>query len=320
MSCTTLYAVRGPDGWTFSVEKYGLVDVSSPRAAARLLRRPTREVAPGGWLCRGLWVDPDQRLVRFHSCHHQIHHPRARAWERSVQESAAWTGWDVRFAWGGNAEISELLGESTPPLHPATKVDPAPISPRHCRYDPTAHHLDYDEEPVSYTTVTDAPCLVSVISSDGRARHHAVMAHEESARGLLALGPGLAERLRNTPVWPAIEEDITEGWGILVDGRRREVGFWGLRCTPGQAADVAARYPGWSVVRLPDGYADQLARTGTDPAPWCVGAGRAWPDAPPPPGMTAPMPSRCMPAVSKDVQACTTAAHQIGWDWLQVPV
>ena len=310
MSCTTLYAVRQPDGWTFSTQKYGLVDLSSPDAVHGLLGQTTRVMTTGGWLCRGLLVDATQKLARFHSCHHELNHPTSRAWERSVQDAVAWAGWDVRFAWGGNDELAERLGESAPPLAVASEVHCATIHPRHCRYSAATHQLDYDEEPVLTATFSERPAMVTVVSADGRGRHHAVLATWESAQELLGMGPGLADVVSGSPVWPTIEEDQSGGWGMLIDQQRRELGFWGIRCTPGQVAALAKQHPDWTVTRLVEGYAAQLARAGADPAPWCVGAGRPWTLQRPYTRSRRPVPAR-----RPGVTACREVAHSIGWDW-----
>ena len=100
ISCTTLYAFRERRRWTFSTEKYGQVDVSSPDSVRARLHRPTHEASLGGWLCRGVLVDSTRRLARVHACHSDRRAAGIREWERSVQASVEWEGWDVGDAWG----------------------------------------------------------------------------------------------------------------------------------------------------------------------------------------------------------------------------
>lgn len=315
MSCTTLYAVHGADGWAFRAEKFGLVDVSSPQAVLERLRGLNPALELGGWMCRGQLIDEARRLVRFHSCHHELSQAGLREWERAVQASAAWKGWDVRFAWGGHAELSQRAGTAVEPLPVAEAVPLAALQSSHCRYDALAHLLDFDEEPVEYARFNDKLCLVSVVDSDGHARHHAVAADEQPAAGILAMGPDLVNALSDATVWPVIEE-VSSSWGVLIDTPRREVGFWGIRCTPAQVEQLAQRHPGWTVVRLVEGYADQLARSGVDPAPWCLGAGLPWPDGELPPALDSASVRRPMPTVTAGVVPCTQVGHSIGWDWL----
>lgn len=298
MGCTTFYAVREGTEWVFGLEDNGLVDLTAPSVARSLVGQTMTVACPA---CRGLLVDSVRRVLRFHSCHEQVCHPVARAWERSVQGAPQWVGWDVGFAWGGHAELAEMLGQPAAPPEPAEVVQPS-LDARHCRYDAAAHRLDYDEEALQIAQFLERPALVTVIAVDGRSRHHAVLALAEEALGLLARGPKLADAVAEFPVWPSVDEDVEQGWGIVVDRQRREVGFWGIPCTPGQVAELRRRH-GWRFVRLTEGYADQLARSGVEPGPRCVGAGLPWPRG------TRAQGCRPMPAVRPGVEACRSVAH-----------
>ena len=323
MSCTTLYAFRERGGtWTFSAEKYGQVDVSSPDSVRAHLHRPTHEASLGGWLCRGVLVDSTRRLARFHACHSDPWAASIREWERLVQASVEWEGWDVGYAWGGHDELAEILGHAATALPVAQTVELLPLPARHSRYDAVSHRLEYDEEPVHYIERSEGAALVTVIGADCRGRHHAVQACQESARALLGMGPTLADALADATVWPVLEE-VSSSWGIIVDLTKQALGFWGIRCTPAQVAQVADRHPGWTLQRLMEGYAEQLARAGVDPTPWCLGAGLPWPEdglpaelfpylkGESPPGLV----RRCMPAMTSEVTTYEQVSCSIGWDW-----
>ena len=127
------------------------------------------------------------------------------------------------------------------------------------------------------------------------------------------MGPALGDAVQRYPVWSPVEEVNLRGWGIVIDTECRELRFWGIPCTPGQCASLSQRFQGWRYVRLEEGYAEQLAQSGTDPTPWCVGLAAEWPtggDTPEPSG------TRHLPPVRSEVHPCTVRGHAIGWDWL----
>ncbi len=320
MSCTTFSAFRDRSGWRFSVEKYGPVDVSAPRTARRRLERLDR-LSPhpptlGGWLCRGLLVDDRERRLRFHSCIHERRPAIEAAWERTIRAQPAWEGWDVRFADGGANELAELLGQAVPPLPTEPTRTPWPTADwRHTRFDAQRHQLEFDVEPVELATLDEAPGLVTVVDDQRRSRHHAFAFGRDEATRAWARGPQLEELLAAAPAWPTGDEDHLGRWGILLDRPNRRLGYWGLRVTPGQAAALEAQHKGWSVQRLDNGYADQLAAAGIAPGPFCLGTGRPWPEGRLPALLERPM-DRPMPSPAHDVVPCREVGVSIGWDWL----
>lgn len=255
--------------------------------------------------------------MRFHHCIHEASSPDPEILVPALRETDAWRGWDIDFAWGGRSELTEYLG-SPPSALPSTCTLPESleVDPDHFRHDAARHRLEHAIEPLDLILLSESIVLVTVITPEGRSRHHAFVAHDDHISLALPFVRSLPDALAAAPVWPVVEEEYLGGWGLVIDEGRKAYSCWGLKGTPGELDALARARPGWTFRRDPHGYAGQLAAAGTSPAPWCTLT------TSPPHAITLPaalqgrsLPRR-LPCPRPEIRPCEQVARSIGWDWL----
>ncbi|WP_380282662.1 hypothetical protein [Kitasatospora purpeofusca] len=135
----------------------------------------------------------------------------------------AWAGWDVRWAYDGNADLRTHLG-----------LDPELVRVRGREtwagkvLGPDDEELALPEPLAAVVTVGSEGCFVVANDADPPIRE----------------GLGLLDRLAGAPEHGVCRVAVDAG--VHVDPLRRRVGWWTLGATA-EAYDMPKRWPGWTV-------------------------------------------------------------------------
>lgn len=252
------HVIVGDDGFELFYSHGGAVTMPADLARGPAWIEEVRRLRPvEDWLddvwCEGAAViDPATRTLLHFTWHHDGTADRARS---LAEIRRAWSGWDVRWAYGGIEDVVDYVG-----------VDRRTV--RTEREEVESLHGPHEDFP------QDASCVVTVRGADGVLRGYAV--HHAFGEPLWA-GPRLlhlVERLTPLPGRGVLSADDTgPDLGVHVDVARREVGCWTTAVVKGGTiADVAEWWPGWRFEFWEDRHEEQARR--------CAGEFEAFPFRP----------------------------------------
>ncbi|MFB7470286.1 hypothetical protein [Kitasatospora sp. NPDC056184] len=221
--------VRESGAYELSLSRFGAVGIdldllAGPTATLAMVRR----LGVDDWwlddvLCQGAaLIDLGRRVLLLFAREGPSTGLRHRAATLELLRRA-WAGWEVRWAYDGNADLRTYLG-----------LDPEPVRDREVgtlageALAPEDEDLAHPEPLVSVVTVGSDGCHVVANTGD-----HPVQE-----------GPALLDRLAGAPEHGVCR--VAAEAGVHVDPLRRRVGWWTLGASP-EAYDMPKRWPGWTV-------------------------------------------------------------------------
>ncbi|GHH63057.1 hypothetical protein [Lentzea cavernae] len=195
------------------------------------------------WCEGAALMDTVNHVLLLFTWHHDGVDDRAR---RLAAIRAAWTGWEVRWAYGGIGDVVAHLG-----------LDRALVRAGD-RPHPVLREGDGDPPEITNT-------LVTIRQADGSVLGHRLChLHCEP----LWAGPGLLDSLATwTPVraWDRLSpDDPGPELGLHLEVANREFGFWTAASFTGTVEEITARWPGWKVEFWEDRHQEQALRCGAD--------------------------------------------------------
>lgn len=213
------------------------------------------------WAEGGLVVDTVERRLVWYGNDTMVELPRRRVFSQLLAET--WPGWRIDWAYDGLGDIAAYVGVERAVVR---NVDVEELT----RPPSTPYDLDdlvlADDVPVP-VNVQGSYALLTVRTGD--AVRTWVLSHE--FKGHLAWrGPGLLD-LTPGPGYDRVRLAELPDTGLHVDVTARTVGAWAVDQCPGLAAEIDARWPGWTVEFWHDGYERQVAAAGDTvvlPAAW----------------------------------------------------
>lgn len=245
MGCRANYVIVGDDGFELFYSNAGAVPLLENLAEGpAVIRRFRSERVVGHWLddvwCEGAaLVDTANRVLLHFTWHLDGIAERAR---RLAEIRRAWSGWDVRWAYGGIEDVVAYLG-----------LDRRSV--RTPRESPESMSIVQEEDP------RDGSCVVTVRDAGGGLRGYWLY---HLFCEPLWIGPRLVDLV--APLVPVTDRGVLSSdlfdLGVHVDVARREVGFWTAATFNGTVDELAACWPGWRFEFWEDRHDEQARRCG----------------------------------------------------------
>ncbi|MER6366072.1 hypothetical protein [Kitasatospora sp. NPDC001527] len=236
--------VREDGAYELYLSRFGAVGIDLDLLAGPVRTLSTlRHMSADGWwlddvLCQGAaLVDLRRRVLLLFALEGPSTVLRHRAAALELLRRA-WAGWEVRWAYDGNAELRAHLG-----------LDPEFVRDRGCAALAGALLAPEDEE------FTDPEPMVAV-ATVGPDRCHVVA---NTGDHPVREGVALLDRLAAAPEHGVCR--VAAEAGIHVDPLRRQVGWWTLGAVP-EAYGTPRRWPGWTVVFWQDRWEEHVRAAG----------------------------------------------------------
>ncbi|MFE6871244.1 hypothetical protein ACFVFS_32385 [Kitasatospora sp. NPDC057692] len=221
--------VRESGEYELYVSRFGAVGIdldllAGPTAALAMVRR----LHVDDWwlddvLCQGAaLIDLGRRVLLLFAWEGPSAGLRHRAAALELLRQA-WPGWEVRWAYDGNADLRTYLG-----LDPEAVRDRGRGTWPGTVLAPDDEDLVHPEPTVAVVTVGSDGCHVVANTADHPIRE----------------GAALLDRLAGAPEHGVCRVDAEAG--LHVDPLRRRVGWWTLGASA-EAHDMPERWPGWTV-------------------------------------------------------------------------
>ncbi|GLY52627.1 hypothetical protein [Lentzea sp. NBRC 102530] len=242
------YVVVDETGWELYYSHGGavpLLDVfaEGPEAVLEVVRadEPVEQFLNDVWCEGAALIDTVDRVLMLFTWHHEGVDDRAR---RLAAIRTAWPGWQLRWAYGGIGDVVAHLG-----------LDRSSVR--------AADHDDVELVPGSAFYPQDDNCLVTVRHADGSVLGYRL---QEAHCAPVWAGAGLPASLAAFPSvrhWERLPEDADgPELGLHLDLGSRTLGFWTAGNFTGTVAEIAERWPGWTVEFWEDRHEEQALRCG----------------------------------------------------------
>jgi hypothetical protein len=211
------------------------------------------------WAEGGILLDADIRRLIFWGGNALNSRPYLRRLFVPVVR-LIWEGWSVSWAARGIVEFAEYPGVAK-----ALDLDPASV------VDTMVSSMWQPYSEAEIRTPHENPWISAVVTvkwGDGRVGDYTF---DRFPHGYLTFGSGLLDLLREREPDPLPRENgdgknIPIG-GAYADVPARTLSVWDVETTnPGYWAQIAQEWPGWQVEEQFEGLAQQIARSGRDPA------------------------------------------------------
>lgn len=286
MSCWTAYILRDENGRCLvTAEKQSWRNLGRAEDVAGILEMVRRTGIPADderaldfvntWHCQAVAIDMIERRVRHFQCGSPlggaVHTDSFAAW---VAAAPVWSGWDVRYAWGGRQELLDAVPQAAPavalddPSEADVPLDvpPAALCSRDewfVAWDAGRHEITVRYAETSADWFQSDCSVISVVRPDNAVLDYR-LDYWNVVDWLARHGDSALAALSAEAPYPLPDETAVDRCaGVVLDMAARCVRYWTTDMVPPAAHErVVAAWPGWRTERLPYGYPGHLACTG----------------------------------------------------------
>lgn len=279
MSCWTAYILREEDGrCLIAAEKQSWWNLSRAEDVAGMLEMVRRVGVAADdertlgfvdtWYCYAVAIDMIERRVRHFRC--GVSADFADSFAAWLATTPVWSGWDVRYAWGGRQGLLDAVPQAAPAVAPD---DPSPADVPlaalcsrdewFVAWDAGRHEITVRYAESSADWFHPASSVVSVIRPDKVVLDYH-LEYGNVVDWLARHGDSVLPALSAEAPYPLPDEATVDRCaGAVLDVAARRVRYWTTNTVPPAAHErLVAAWPGWRTERLPYGYPGHLACTG----------------------------------------------------------